>query len=135
MIEKDRYITNIFSPISLGELIDKITILEIKRENMSGEQLKNVLKELEYLQSILKNQKFEVSIDLFENLKKVNSLLWIIEDKIRIKEFKKEFDNEFVQLARSVYQQNDRRASIKREINIKYNSEITEEKSYIDYKI
>ena len=133
MTKKDNYLTNILSPISLGELIDKITILEIKKENMNGKQLNNVSKELEYLKSILQNQNLKVDMDLVENLKKVNSILWEIEDKIRIKEFKKEFDDEFIQLSRSIYKENDIRASIKKEINIKYNSEITEEKSYVDY--
>tara|TARA_B100000945_G_C20151317_1_gene488683 strand:- start:270 stop:671 length:402 start_codon:yes stop_codon:yes gene_type:complete len=133
MIESKKYLTNILAPVSLGEIIDKITILEIKKENMIGRKLNNINKELEYLKSALKDQKLEIDQTLVENLKEVNNNLWIIEDNIRIKESKQEFDKDFIELARSVYQENDRRASIKRELNKKYNSEIVEEKSYQKY--
>ena len=123
-------ISNIVAPIYLGELIDKITILEIKKEHMSGFKLKNVEKELELLRNIIQNKKLEIEIDLFNSLRKVNNSLWHIEDRIRVKESCQEFDKEFIQLARSVYKENDRRAFIKKEINLKYNSELTEEKLY-----
>ena len=130
-IEKTFY--NIYVPISVGELIDKITILEIKKKNMSGEKMKNVNNELESLQVILHNEKLEVDQNLYLNLKKINSSLWEIEDKIRIKESLKEFDEDFIELARSVYKVNDERSLVKREINLKYNSGIVEEKSYKNY--
>ena len=124
---------NIFVPISVGELIDKITILEIKKKYMSGEKMKNVNNEFKSLKVILNNQKLEVDQNLYLKLKKINSSLWKIEDKIRIKESLKEFDEDFIELARSVYKINDERSLIKREINLKYNSGIVEEKSYEKY--
>ena len=124
---------NIFVPISVGELIDKITILEIKKKYMSGEKMKNVNNEFKSLKVILNNEKLEVDQNLYLKLKKINSSLWEIEDKIRIKESLKEFDEDFVELARSVYKINDERSLIKREINLKYNSGIVEEKSYEKY--
>ncbi len=130
-IEKTFY--NIYVPISVGELIDKITILEIKKKYMSGEKMKNVNNELESLKVILHNEKLEVDQNLYLNLKKINTSLWEIEDKIRIKESLKEFDEDFIELARSVYKVNDERSLVKREINLKYNSGIVEEKSYKNY--
>ena len=130
---QSKKMSNILTPVSLGELIDKITILEIKAKHMTGIKLKNVEKELLLLQSILKDQNIEIDIWLINNLKEINNNLWNIEDSIRIKESQQKFDEEFVQLARSVYKQNDKRASIKKEINQKYNSDIIEEKSYINY--
>ena len=124
---------NIFVPISVGELIDKITILEIKKKYMSGEKMKNVNNEFKSLKVILNNEKLEVDQNLYLKLKKINSSLWKIEDKIRIKESLKEFDEDFIELARSVYKINDERSQIKREINLKYNSGIVEEKSYEKY--
>ena len=97
---------------------------------MSGEKMKNVNNELESLQVILHNEKLEVDQNLYLNLKKINTSLWEIEDKIRIKESLKEFDEDFIELARSVYKVNDERSLVKREINLKYNSGIVEEKSY-----
>ncbi len=130
-IEKTFY--NIFVPISVGELIDKLTILEIKKKYMSGEKMKNVNNEFKSLKVILHNEKLEVDQNLYLKLKKINSTLWQIEDKIRIKESLKEFDEDFIELARSVYKVNDERSLIKREINQKYNSGIVEEKSYKKY--
>jgi len=130
MTLKSKQINNIVAPISLGELIDKITILEIKALHMTGIKLENVNKELELLKLILKDQSIEIDIDLINNLKEVNKNLWIIEDNIRIKETAQEFDKEFIELARSVYKENDMRATIKKEINLKYNSNLFEEKSY-----
>ena len=95
--------------------------------------MKNVNNELKSLQVILHNEKLEVDQNLYLNLKKINSSLWKIEDKIRIKESLKEFDEDFIELARSVYKVNDERSLVKREINLKYNSGIVEEKSYKKY--
>ena len=123
----------IIAPISIGELIDKITILEIKQIYMTGIKLKNINKEMKLLKNILQDKNLEINIDLIKNLKKINKKLWEIEDNIRIKESKQEFDEEFIKLARSVYIENDKRASIKKEINQKYNSDLVEEKSYKNY--
>ena len=133
MNSKDKYLSSILAPISLGELIDKVTILEIKQIHMTGIKLKNIDKELKLLKYILQDKSLKIDIDLINNLKEVNKNLWEIEDNIRIKESNQEFDKEFIQLARSVYKENDRRASIKKEINLKYKSELVEEKSYNHY--
>ena len=100
---------------------------------MSGEKMKNVNNEFKSLKVILNNQKLEVDQNLYLKLKEINLSLWKIEDKIRIKESLKEFDEDFIELARSVYKINDERSLIKREINLKYNSGIVEEKSYKKY--
>ena len=121
------------APISIGELIDKITILEIKKNKLQNSKLKNVLKELSYLRRLMEKNKIEITDDLFTQLKEINLTLWNIEDQIRIKEKNKEFDNTFIELARSVYFKNDKRAEIKKSINRLSNSEITEEKFYADY--
>jgi len=133
MTLKSNYLSHILAPISLGELIDKITILEIKEIHMTGIKLQNVAKELELLKYILQDKNLEIDINLFTQLREINNNLWEIEDKIRMKENKQQFDKEFIQLARSVYKQNDVRASIKKEINQKYNSDLIEEKSYNHY--
>ena len=133
MSSKIKYSSTILAPISIGELIDKITILEIKQIYMTGTKLKNINKEMKLLKNILQDKNLEINIDLIKNLKKINKKLWEIEDNIRIKESKQEFDDEFIKLARSVYIENDKRASIKKEINQKYNSDLVEEKSYKNY--
>ena len=121
------------APISIGELVDKITILEIKKDKLQNSKLKNVLKELSYLRELIEKHKIDITDDLFFQLKEVNLSLWNIEDQIRIKEKNKEFDNTFIELARSVYFKNDKRAEIKKSINQLFNSEIIEEKFYSDY--
>ena len=133
MNSKVTNLSSIYAPVSLGELIDKITILEIKQINVTGIKRNNVDKELKMLKSVIQVKDLEIDIDLINNLKKVNQNLWEIEDNIRIKERNQEFDKEFIQLARSVYKENDKRASIKKEINQKYHSELTEEKLYKVY--
>jgi len=133
MSSKIKYLSTILAPISIGELIDKITILEIKQIYMTGIKLKNINKEMKLLKNILQEQNLEINIDLIKNLKKINKKLWEIEDNIRIKESKQEFDEDFIKLARSVYIENDKRAYIKKEINQKYNSDLVEEKSYKNY--
>ena len=133
MSSKIKYLSTILAPISIGELIDKITILEIKQIYMTGTKLKNINKEMKLLKNILQDKNLEINIALIKNLKKINTKLWEIEDNIRIKESNQEFDEEFIKLARSVYIENDKRASIKKEINQKYNSDLVEEKSYKNY--
>ena len=121
------------APISTGELIDKITILEIKKNKLQDSKLKNVLKELSLLRELIEKNKLDITEDLFSQLKEINLSLWEIEDQIRIKEKNKEFDSTFIELARSVYFKNDKRAEIKKTINQLSNSEITEEKFYSEY--
>ena len=125
--------TEIKVPISLGELIDKITILEIKAYFFTGDKLANVNKELRLLTLLLDELDLDINPSFFAHLKAINENLWQIEDAIRLKEFKSEFDDEFIRLARSVYLQNDKRASVKKELNITYGSFLTEEKSYQKY--
>ena len=127
------------APISLGELIDKITILEIKAVNIGDEaKLKNVTHELNVL-----NTKVDSLLDaagqtklapLKADLKAINQELWIIEDDIRDCERDKDFSDKFIQLARAVYFTNDKRAKVKKDINIAFGSELVEEKSYKDYQ-
>ena len=121
------------APISIGELVDKITILEIKKNKLQNSKLENVLKELSFLRKLMAKHQIEITDDLFTQLKEINLKLWNIEDQIRIKEKNKEFDNIFIELARSVYFTNDKRSEIKKRINRLSNSEITEEKSYAEY--
>ena len=126
-------IQNIQAPISLGELIDKITILQIKTNHLQGAALKHVTTELNALESTLKNLNLNVDPKLIQQLKEVNQNLWNIEDDIREQERQKNFGDTFIQLARSVYKQNDRRSAIKKEIHTTYDSAFTEEKSYQPY--
>ena len=133
MSSKSKYLSSILAPVSLGELIDKITILEIKQIHMTGIKLQNVDKEIKLLKYILQDKNLEIDTFLIHKLKEINQNLWNIEDNIRTKESNQDFDKEFIQLARSVYKENDKRASIKKEINQKYNSELVEEKSYNNY--
>ena len=133
MSSKSKYLSSILAPVSLGELIDKITILEIKKIHMTGIKLKNIEKELKLLKYIIHDKNLEIDINLINKLKEVNKNLWEIEDNIRIKESTQEFDKEFIKLARSVYKENDKRAFIKKEINLKYSSELVEEKLYNQY--
>ena len=131
MSKKNQKNIKVSIPVSLGEVIDKITILEIKAEKMSDEKLKNINKEIYAIKNTI--SKLDIDQNLVEKVKKINLDLWEIEDRIRVKENLKEFDKDFISLARSVYIKNDLRASLKREINIKYNSDIIEEKSYQTY--
>src|SRR5690242_6261177 len=120
-------------PISIGELLDKITILEIKASEISDpEKRSNVKRELELLKAI-RQREIAMSSELHElhaSLKDVNKRLWQIEDDIRAKERTKEYDSTFIKLARSVYINNDVRAQLKRRVNEIAGSELIEEKSY-----
>lgn len=121
--------------VSHGEIVDKLTILQIKKKNITDpEKLVNIIKEYNYLISIVENDLgiSTLSSDYLELLS-VNEELWIIEDDIRDKERKKEFDENFIKLARSVYYTNDVRAKIKKDINLKYSSGFIEEKGYTQY--
>jgi hypothetical protein len=118
--------------VSTGEVADKISILVIKNEKITDlVKLGHVQKELS---SLIDDFPAEILIDkLYTELCRTNLLLWYIEDSIREKERMGEFDEEFIKLARDVYFTNDKRAALKKEINIKYGSEIVEEKSYNPY--
>lgn len=124
---------NILAPISLGDLIDRITILQIKAQHFQGRSLENVKQELHALESTLNKLPVKIEPTLIQRLKTVNQDLWQTEDAIRDQELQQSFDNSFIRLARSVYQQNDRRAAIKKEINTIYGSAIVEEKSNQQY--
>ena len=130
---KTEPIQNILAPISLGELIDKITILQIKTQHLKGAALDNVKKELESLETTQNDLQLNIDTTLIQRLKEINQTLWQIEDDIRDQERQKNFGDTFIRLARSVYQQNDRRAAIKKEINTTYGSAFVEEKSYQQY--
>ena len=122
--------------VSAGELVDKITILVIKLERMSDPaKLSNVRKEYDMLMDVYRNEIGEGRelVLLRERLKEVNAALWDIEDEIRDFERRKDFGEKFVELARTVYRTNDRRASLKREINDLLKSVLVEEKSYSAY--
>ena len=129
--------SEILTPVSFGELLDKITILQIKSERMIDPvKLANVRKELLALERIWNehpSSNIEVG-SLIKSLKAVNEKLWDIEDDIRIKEKAQEFDAEFIRLARAVYFENDERAKIKKDINLALGSSYVEEKSYQDYR-
>jgi hypothetical protein len=121
--------------VSHGEIVDKLTILQIKKENITDPiKLENIIKEHDYLFSVVENDLgiSTLSPEYLELLS-VNKKLWVIEDDIRDKERVKEFDEDFISLARSVYYTNDVRAKIKKEINLKYSSGFIEEKSYQSY--
>lgn len=123
------------TPLSIGELVDKITILEIKEKNIKDtNKLVNVQTELKTLRIILNklNVKNKISAEILK-LKNINLKLWDIEDDIREEERKSNFGDRFINLARSVYFTNDERAGIKKVINIKTNSGLIEEKSYQSY--
>ena len=123
------------TPISLGELVDKISILMIKKKNISDSiKLQHVNKELEFLQKTLKKYISEDRINEFLlKLVNINSKLWDIEDDIRECERKRLFDQTFIDLARSVYFTNDERAKVKNDINKIFGSELVEVKSYEEY--
>lgn len=122
--------------VSWGELIDKITILEIKEQRLtSPEAVSNVRRELATLTRVVRElQPRPVELDELKNrLESINEILWEVEDQIRAKEAKRSFDQQFIELARSVYINNDERARIKRQINELLNSEFVEEKQYTPY--
>ena len=123
------------TPISLGELVDKISILIVKQKNIKTQiKLDEVNKELNYLQNtLIKYVSKEEIQNHLNDLIDINSKLWVIEDDIRECERKKKFDEKFIELARSVYFTNDKRANIKLTINKNFGSELVEVKSYEGY--
>ncbi|MFO8142892.1 MAG: DUF6165 family protein [Marinobacter sp.] len=123
-------------PVSFGEVLDKITILEIKSERIADpEKVKNVRLELDELSATWNEavQDQAAIADLRKQLKAVNEELWEIEDDIRDQETAQDFGPKFIELARAVYVTNDKRAAIKKEVNLALGSRFVEEKSYQDY--
>ena len=120
--------------VSHGEIVDKLSILNIKKDKITDEvKLVNINKEFLYLHEVVFS-KLNISYDEdYIKLLEVNKILWDVEDKIRDKERNKQFDEEFIELSRSVYYTNDKRSEIKNEINEKYKSTVVEEKSYEQY--
>ncbi len=128
---------NVSIEVSIGEFFDKLTILEIKKENVTDDtKLANIQKELDYLEQRLTALPFgrQDVLNEVNELKTINSKLWAIEDDIREKESHKTFDDAFIDLARSVYFTNDKRSDVKRRINMKLGSDFVEEKSYEQYQ-
>ena len=122
--------------VSLGEFLDKLTILEIKSERISDPaKLDNINKELSKLRETWSSSPYSNATidDELNKLRDINKQLWDIEDEIRDKEAQQEFDDRFIQLARAVYFSNDKRSEIKRVLNTKLGSTLLEEKSYSDY--
>lgn len=126
--------TLVYAPISIGELVDKITILEIKAERITDSRSLNIAKELGALRSLLREHNFDIDCQMINELREVNLRLWHVEDNIREMDKSGRFDNAFVSLARSVYKLNDERAAIKKKINSEYGSDIVEEKSYSSFQ-
>jgi len=121
--------------ISLGEVADKVTILSIKMKRIKDtEKLENIRKQYDALKEFMEDIGIKVTSEDFRKLEQVNLKLWDLEDAIRSKEQRKEFDEGFVELARNIYFFNDDRAAIKRDINFKYGSQFIEEKEYVPYR-
>jgi hypothetical protein len=119
--------------VSIGEIVDKLSILQIKLENITDEgKLVNIKKEFNYLYSIVFKD-LKIQLEDYQPLLDINKELWGIEDDIRDEERAKRFEERFIEVARAVYFTNDKRSQIKKDINIKYGSEFVEEKSYQDY--
>ena len=122
----------ILIPVSIGELFDKYSILQIKSEKITdSNKLISINKELNYLKTVINN--LNIDLKMIQIIKDINKNLWIIEDQIREKEMNQEFDNEFILLARLVYKTNDERSQIKNKINTLFNSDIIDIKSYNNY--
>lgn len=127
------------TPISIGELLDKLTILRIKQQHISDpNKIRNINTEYNILNARYSTIDIKQDVEhhirmLTESLHAINKIIWDVEDEIRSHESRKEFNNRFIELARSVYYNNDERARIKREINKLLDSKIIEEKSYADY--
>jgi hypothetical protein len=121
--------------VSVGEAVDKATILKIKSERIKDPlKLRHVRMEYELLRKSLEEEGISCDSDDFKELKAVNERLWDIEDRIRRKDRDREFGDEFIELAKAVYRENDKRFEIKTRINARAGSEIVEEKEYVDYE-
>jgi len=125
---------NVMCSVSLGELVDKISILVIKSRHIKDEKkMAHILKEEKTLRTSMDHLKLEGISTFLDKLIEINSALWKIEDDIREKELNKKFDEEFIQLARAVYVTNDKRFAVKNEINERFGSDLREVKSYKKY--
>jgi len=123
--------THCLIPVSVGELYDKYSILEIKYERIKDlTKLEFVKREMDYLKPFIDEYRLEET--LREQLKSINEKLWDIEDRIRLKESLQEFDQEFIYIARSVYKTNDERNLVKNQINEIFKSDIKDIKSYVE---
>ena len=136
-MERDSH--TLLVPVAAGELIDKITILRLKAERLQRPEAQmNVRRELQVLEAVLKDAGPELGIEkvqtLTGELQAINSQLWDVEDQLRLLEADQRFEREFIELARSVYQLNDQRAALKRQINEACGSSLVEEKSYGEQK-
>jgi hypothetical protein len=121
--------------VSIGELVDKVTILRIKRRRIvDATKLQNIRHELMALEAVCDLNRIDLAGTLVSRLEAINEELWKVEDDIRDKERHKAFDAQFIELARAVYRINDKRFAVKSEINEMYGSAIKEEKSYQDYQ-
>ena len=137
-MERDSH--TLLVPVAAGELIDKITILRLKEKRLQRQEaLANVRRELQTLEAVLNEAGRALSIDgviaLTDALQAINTQLWDVEDALRLLEAEQRFDQEFIRLARSVYQLNDQRAALKRQINEVCGSSLLEEKSYGEGKL
>ena len=124
-------------PVSVGEIMDRITILEIKAERiLDAEKLANITAELDTLRPLVTHDALNTASikALVAELKDINEALWDIEDDIREREYAKDFGEAFIALARAVYVTNDKRAEVKKQINLATGSTLIEEKSYEDYR-
>ena len=123
-------------PVSVGELIDKLSILHVKQTKINNEEkLTFINKEFELLNNMsLFYLNDDEILKLYNQLVEVNSKLWEVEDELRVIELTKDFNSEFIELARKVYYTNDERFSLKNKINVLTNSEVREQKDYIEYK-
>lgn len=118
--------------VSVGEVLDKLSILSIKLNKITDtDKLRNVAREMSAISKHVPSEMLEDP--LYQKLCGVNMRLWELEDEIRVCEKHGDFHNNFIRIARAVYLRNDERAAIKKEINIKYNSDLVEEKSYQEY--
>jgi len=126
----------IYIPISIGELIDKLSILQIKKNKIHDEEkLQHINKEFELLYNLSAEFLNDINIEkIYHELVVTNSSLWEIEDRIRVLEKDQRFEGEFIEIARKVYLTNDRRFDLKNQINFLTSSEIVEVKDYVDYK-
>ena len=121
--------------VSNGDLVDKVSILRIKLERISSsEKLFNIKKEFDLLYDKMVSIAITEESAEYQRLLEINKRLWDIEDRIRYKESEKKFDDEFIDLARQVYIENDKRSEVKREINIHTGSILIEEKEYVTYR-
>lgn len=136
-LNRENYsVSQLLVEVSIGELIDKVTILQIKSERIKDRaKLINIHTELSLLNEVLEREVHSLGTitHLVDDLKKINEVIWDVEDSIRDLEKKQVFDEAFIKLARKVYHSNDRRAALKRDINLAMQSRIIEEKSYSQY--